>query len=283
MSLSNNTEIKNPATRFFEWNGDKGHFKYYDKDDKKQVNVQLPFSFITLDVLSKIGGFSKADGSGYWSNEIRDIKKESFVVRTKKGKCHEGNYESVKAANLSGAKYAQSVYIAYKGDDGKLQIGNITMIGSSLGAWIDFRKKNKVYDGSITVRELKEGVNGKTVYQMPVFKLVQRSQEALDQCIILDKELQEYLKAYFVKNGLQTQDEAVLDAAANEANKVADSEFTSKSYREDNIIDGGPPADYFVDDDNEFETPATASSNLSDDLPFVWILLPLALSLMSIV
>lgn len=262
MSLSNNTELINPATRFFEWNGDKGNFKYYDKEAKKQVQLPLPFTFIVLDVLSKIGGFCEADNSGYWSNEVRDLKKESFVVRTKKGKAFTGIHEAVKSAALSGAKFAQSVYIAYKGDNGNLQIGNITMIGSSLGAFIDFKKKSKVYDGATTVKEILEGKKGKTVYQMPVFKLIPRSQETFDECVALDKELQEYLKLYFKKNSTEILDEEVLSEAAKEANTAAESEFSDgRSYREDNMM---PPEDLFVDD-NEFEP---QSSNLSDDLPF---------------
>ena len=31
MSRSNNTELINPAKRFYEWNGDKGGFRYFDK------------------------------------------------------------------------------------------------------------------------------------------------------------------------------------------------------------------------------------------------------------
>lgn len=274
MSRSNNNEITNPAVRFFEWNGDKGHFKYYDKENKKQIEVALPFTFLVLDCLSTIAGFCESDNSGYWSNEVRDIKKETFTIRTKKGKAFEGNYDAVKAASLTGAKYCQSVYIAFKENkDSPLQIGNVKMVGSSLGSWIEFRKKNKVMEGAITVKSCLEGKKGKTIYQMPVFSKIVTSPETDEKAIALDKELQEYLKAYFLKNSMSKLDEEVLSEAAKEANEIADKEFGSRrSYREDKMHDDGPPADLFMEDENEFDGPTKnvpPSTSVEDDgLPF---------------
>lgn len=121
MSRSNNTEISNPANRFFEWSGSEGKIKYYDKEKKENIYIDLPFVFLVLDVLTTIKGYSDEDESGIWANEIRNLKTEELTVRTKHGIKAKGLYEEVK--NVLGAKYSQSVYIAYK-DGGELKIGN---------------------------------------------------------------------------------------------------------------------------------------------------------------
>ena len=64
MSRSNNVELKNPATRFFEWKGETGGFRYYDKEIDNEdgtkgarVQVSLPFYFLVLDTLATVKGY----------------------------------------------------------------------------------------------------------------------------------------------------------------------------------------------------------------------------------
>ena len=264
MSRSNNTELITPCQRFFDWNGDKGLLKYYDKTavnptnpEKTGLNIEikLPFTFIVLDILSTITGFSDTDNSGFWSNEIRDIKKEIFIVRNKKGKVFEGNYDALKAANISGIKYAQSVYIAFKNEN-EMIIGNIKMVGSSLGSWIDFRKKHDVYKGAISIKSTLEGKKGKTVYQMPVFTPIQISDDSNQIAIDLDKELQEYLTAYFNKSKIDKNEESVIETMVNESVKEA----------------FGLPEDLFIDDEPKSMKETIMNRNIIDDsslnLPF---------------
>lgn len=199
MSRSCNSEIKNPASKFIEWSGSKGIFKYYDKETEKQIEIPLPFRFLALDTLSTIKGFSDADSSGFWSNEIRDLKSETFIVRTKKGICFKGYYDALAGSrDCSGAKYCQSVYIAYHNGT-SLEIANLQIHGSALGAWIEFRKKNKIFEGAIEVKEITEGKKGTTTYQIPVFKSIATKPETDLAAKKLDTELQEYLKLYFNK------------------------------------------------------------------------------------
>lgn len=202
MSRSNNVEIKNPANRFLEWKGEGG-FKYFDKsigDKGKNVDMPLPFTFLVLDCLSTIKGFSDADQSGYWSNEVRDLKTETLTVRNKKGICAKGLYENVITdRRINGAKYCQSVYIGYL-DGQELAIGNIQLTGAALGAWIDFRRKNKVFEGAVKVAKMIECKKGATVYQTPVFEMIAVKPETDEKAKELDKELQKYLSLYFAKN-----------------------------------------------------------------------------------
>lgn len=216
MSRSNNTELRNPAERFFRWDGDKGGFKYYDKnlgENGQNVKIDLPFRFLVLDALSTITGYDDDTKSGYWSNEVRDIRNEQFVVRTQKGICYKGLYDQM---SLTGAKYAQSVYIAYA-EGGGWHIGNIKFSGASIGSWIDFRKKNKIFDGMICVNEMLHGQKGRVEYEMPVFSKVEADADMNDVAIELDKELQKYLDQYFlVKKKEETDNASTAVATAQE-------------------------------------------------------------------
>jgi hypothetical protein len=197
-------DIPNPAVHFFNWNGDTGGFRYFDKslgEKGERVSVPLPFSFMVLDTLSTIKGYNDFEKSGYWSNEIRDIKRDILTVKSKSGTISKGTYEQVITDRAcSGAKYCQSVYVAIK-IDGEMKIANIQMLGAALGSWIDFRKKNNIYSGAITVDSFVEGKKGKTVYQIPVFRSIPCSDDSNTVATDLDKQLQEYLKGYFERTG----------------------------------------------------------------------------------
>lgn len=213
MSRSNpEVRLINPAKRFFEWNGDEGGFKYYDKEAKVKVAVPLPFTFIVLDCLATVTGFSDFEQSGFWSNEIRkkNIKTDTFIVRSKKGISCEGTWENIKGKE-TGMKFCESVYIAFIGENG-LEIGNIKMVGACLNAWINYvsgerNEKGKlisaahnVFKGAITVKSMKEGKKGKTVYQMPVFEPRELKADTEEAVIQMDADLQSYLTEYFAKN-----------------------------------------------------------------------------------
>lgn len=206
MSRSNNTEIINPAKRFLEWQGSTGKLKYFDKEKGEKgenVIVDLPFTFLVLDKLATIKGFSDADQSGFWSNEIRNIKTEPFTVRTKKGEVGTGLYKDVAIVNVlnQGACYSQSVYIAFYDQDKKLQIGNFQIHGSAIGSWIDFCKGRDIYKSAITIESATSAKKGATNFFVPVYKSTPVSGETEAKAIELDKVLQEYLTAYFKRTG----------------------------------------------------------------------------------
>src|ERR1035438_2675011 len=186
MSRNNNTEIINPAKHFIEWKSDKKDFQYYNKETETSVEVKLPVRFLVLDTLSTIKGFSDTDQSGFWSNEVRDIKIEQFTVRTKKGECAKGLYENIMGGrDMTGAKYYQSVYAIMKEGKEFIMV-NFQIGGSALGQWIEFRKKNKIYDGAIEVKTTIEGTKGKTVYNMPVFTKIATTPESDTQAKKMD-------------------------------------------------------------------------------------------------
>jgi hypothetical protein len=210
MSRSNNTEIINPAKFFYEWVGSKGCIKYFDKskgEKGEQVFLQLPFTFLVLDRLSTIKGFSDADQSGFWSNEVRDLKKEVFNVRTKKGLVASGLYSTMAPILNQGASYCQSVYIAVKDEKGNFQICNFGFHGSAIGEWINLCKGKDIYKYAITIASAAPMTKGATKYFIPVFKVNPKIAESTEaKCIELDKELQEYMKAYFARNNANQQE-----------------------------------------------------------------------------
>lgn len=201
MSRSNPT-AKNPATRFFQWGGGEGKISYYDKEAEERIDVPFskkkPFVFLVLDELNTVTGFNKADQSSVWSNEVRDMTKEQLAVRTGKGLKLRGTYNEIKGELPSvGGKYAKSVYIAYKNEEGELVIGHIKLAGAALSAWINFNKKWDVYSVAVKLEDIQAEKNGATDYFVPVFSGVPVSDTTNEEAKVLDAELQSYLKTYF--------------------------------------------------------------------------------------
>lgn len=238
MSRSNNTEIINPAKFFYEWVGSKGCLKYFDKskgEKGEQVFVQLPFTFLVLDRLSTIKGFSDADQSGFWSNEIRDIKKERFTVRTKKGIVATDYYSNLSPVLNEGACYSQSVYIAVKDDKGEFQICNFAIHGSAIGEWINLCKGKDIYKYAVTIASAAPMKKGVTNYFIPVFKLSQNvSPDTETKAVELDKQLQEYLSAYFNRTKSEQQENTTPADVLTDRQKNSISNFKEPDYAEVN-------------------------------------------------
>lgn len=203
MSRSNPT-TKNPAVKFFSWSGSTGELVHYDKELEKRVSQKLPFTFIVLDELNTITGFSDEDTSSYWSNEVRNIKNDELIVKTSKGTRATGKYDELTEVRSKGAKYAKSVYIAYQ-DGGHKVIANFKVYGAALTSWIDFTKKANIYQVAVTVAGKEEAKKGTTTYFTPVFESKTITQEENEEAVALDRELQTYLNQYFA---IKEDDEA---------------------------------------------------------------------------
>lgn len=201
MSRSNpNLENNNPATRFFEWSGSEGKIKYYDKVNKENVFVGLPFTFLVLDQLNTITGYSDTDQSGFWSNEVRDLNVAPLTVKTKAGIKKVALYADLADILNQGAKYAKSIYIAFHDQDGHLEIGNFKASGSSIGAWIDYCKEHDPYDGAITIKSAAEATKGANTYFIPhIVHHNGLTKETENKAMELDIHLQKYLKNYLQK------------------------------------------------------------------------------------
>ncbi len=197
MSRSNSSsiELKNPSTRWFEWDGSNGGFKYYDSVAKEKGRVAYPFKFMVLDQLVTIKGYCKKDNAFYFSNEIRRAENGVLTVKTDKGVKASGLWNEIKS-KITGADFCKSVYIAYF-DGADLKIGNIAIMTSSLGTWIEFVAANNVEKVGVVVKSHIEDSKGNVTFKKPVYEAIEISEATNKKAIDLDKRLQEYLKVYF--------------------------------------------------------------------------------------
>lgn len=198
MSLSNQSSTVSPAKHYLRVKS--GSVNYYDKELNENVDVPVPMSFVVLDQLATIKGWSDADQSGYWSNEVRSAGNDALTVRTSKGTKATGIWKDIKnSPSVAGAKFNTSVYIATKGREG-LEIQNIAFSGASLNAWIEFVNANKgVTRGKakVVITGFSDEKKGAVKYQVPVFEAQDITEEELKEATALDVELQEYLDARF--------------------------------------------------------------------------------------
>lgn len=200
MSRSNpNQNNPNPAVRFFEWNGEQGTVRYYDKDAKKNIDVALPFTFLLLDELASVRGWNDASNSGIYSNEVRDTRTDVMVVKAfKGGTLAEGLYKDFKdRVSAVGGQFTTNCYIAFK-HNGELAIGSLKFKGSTLGAWMEFRKANRgdLYSKAINITGYVEGKKGRVVFRVPTFELKPTSKDTDAAAVALDKQLQAWLDGY---------------------------------------------------------------------------------------
>jgi hypothetical protein len=220
MSRSN-PGLTNPASKFFRWRGGEengGKLTYYDKEQEKEIEVALPFEFLVLDELATISGFCKPDKSGYWSNEVRSVTKDQLIVKTLAGVKETGLYAEL-LVRAKGAKYAQSIYIAYH-DSGVLTLGNIKATGAAVAAWFELKRRYVVDNGKVVLTGAVEATSGSTTFFAPTFEWQHTTAEEDAEAIKLDKELQIYLNQYFA--AANVSDDAPPDgAAANDEQGVS--------------------------------------------------------------
>lgn len=216
MSRSNNDTIVNPSTRWFSWKGGEGKLVYYDKEQKKNIDVPMPFTFIVLDELTTITGFYESKGKGVYSNEVRKAE-QILRVRCENETLLVGKYADIKEKlHGYGAGFGKSVYIAYKDENNNFKIGNILFTGSSfgggdhvydierkgvqkIGGWLDFSKAFKAEiskQAIIMDKDDRVCTKGATKFFAPKFKLKPLTEDTNNIAIDLDKELQAYLSVY---------------------------------------------------------------------------------------
>lgn len=208
------TNVKNPAVRYFEWKGKTGNFSWYDKEKEVNVAMKLPFTFIVLDRTSSVRGYSKKLKTGFYSNEIRDSRAEPLLVKSFSDNkiVTQGLWNDIRDTVIArGGKFTLCVYIAFKDKD-TLKIGCIQMSASSMGPWFEFEKAHRkaIYEKAIQVKSSKKTINGDNEYLEPVYSLLDISPETNAAALELDKELQAYFASYFKRRA----DEKTPDTSA---------------------------------------------------------------------
>jgi hypothetical protein len=202
MSRSNpHVNAPNPAVRWFEWNGEHGTVRHYDKDLKKNIDVALPFTFLLLDELASVRGWHDASDSVIYSTEVKDTRTDVLVVKSfKGGSLAEGLYKDIKdRVNTVGGQFVANCYIAFKHGGEGLSIGSLRFKGAALGAWMEYRKahRSELYSKAVTITGYTEGKKGKVVFRVPTFAAKDISADTNAIAVDLDKELQGWLADYF--------------------------------------------------------------------------------------
>lgn len=220
MSRSNpHVNSPNPSARWFEWNGEHGTIRYYDRDTKKNADVPLPFAFLLLDELASVRGWHESSKSGIYSNEVRDTRTDVLVVKSfKGGTLAEGIYKDIKdrvCSRAIGGQFVANCYIAFKNGTG-LTIGSLRFKGAALGAWMEFRKQHRgdLYNKAVKVTGYTEGVKGRIVFRVPTFTLQDVAEESHHIAVTLDEELQAWLTAYFSRRTSDQTESAADDTQA---------------------------------------------------------------------
>lgn len=204
MSLSRpNENAPNPAVRWFDWHGERGVVCYYDKDEKKTIDVPLPFFGIVLDQLSAVRGWDDSTKSGIFSNAVRDTREEVMTVKSFKGGIiAEGRYKQIKAqVNAAGGHFETQVYLAFKHTTG-LAIGVLCLKGAALSAWMDFARAHRadLQKQAVKIVGTAQGEKGRVKFQTPVFAMNSIAPETLAEAVKLDEALQTWLDGYFKRN-----------------------------------------------------------------------------------
>ena len=245
MSRSNPSEngIPNPAKRWFEWNGELGVVRYYDKETKQNVEVGSDFTFLLLDQLGRVGGWHDLSESAIYSNEVKDTRKDALIVKSYKGgTLIEGIYKDIKdRVNAVGGQFVANCYIAFKNGSDGLEIGSLRFKGAALGAWMEFRKAHRadLYKKAIRINGFEEGKKGRIVFRVPKLSSVPTTPETDRIAVGLDAELQEFLKSYF------------------------------KRTTREQVEQGNDHAD----ESHDADVPPPAVAPLTDDdIPFAWVL-----------
>lgn len=217
MSRSNPTDAaKNPSTRWFQFASgtDGGFVRYYDKETEKNIALGDSekggkFVFLLLDELATVGGWHDPSESAIFSNEVRDTRQDTMVVRSfKGGELASGLYASIKDRIVaSGGHFVSSCYIGFKDGD-TLKMGNIRFKGAALSAWMEFKKQcpskkdangkpvKAYYVDAVKIEGFDQQKKGGTTFRVPVFSLVPVSEDTNKDAAMLDAELQAYLADY---------------------------------------------------------------------------------------
>jgi len=186
-----------------EWDGGNGNLRFYDKEKKENVDLGSKFTFILLDQLSTIRGWHDPSESGIHSNEVKDTRKDPFVVKAFKGNgvLAEGIYSAIKDRVAAvGGNFNVNLYVAFK-ENGEMKIGSVMFKGAALREWSDFRNKNRndLYKKAVDIAGFTEGKKGKVTYRVPVFALREITPETNDAATKLDIELQKFLSSYLTR------------------------------------------------------------------------------------
>jgi len=164
--------IESPVKKYLSWSSNDKCFKYYDKEQAKDVLVKIPLTFVHLDELATIKGWDEKSESGIYSNEVRSTRLEELNVRSfKGGELVKGIYQDIKLrVQAAGGVFHTSIYVFLNGE-----VVNLSFKGAALMGWSDFAKENRksFLGNTIEILTSADGKKGAVKFSTPVFTLGQ--------------------------------------------------------------------------------------------------------------
>jgi len=172
----------NPATKFLEWKSEKKCFSYYDKEKGENINVELPLKIQFLEDFHTVKGFSDAEQTGIYSNEIKFTSTDELTVKTFGGtEIAKGLYNDIRLKIIdAGGKYHKSIYAVLDGELVNFQIKGSVVSAFSLFA--NGQKKtakqplikahsNRFESHFIEINDFENLKKGATKYSVPNFTI----------------------------------------------------------------------------------------------------------------
>jgi hypothetical protein len=203
----------NPTAKFLEWKSEQKKFAYYDKEQKQNVFVDLPLTFLVLEEYHTVKGFSDSDQTGIYANEVLSTGGSEMEIKTFKGRIiAKGLYKDIKSiVEAAGGRYHKSIYAVTS--DGELV--NISIKGASVREWSEFTAKGafrRLKDEWVTVASAKDQTKGRVNYSTPVFKFDKSLDDSefemvASQAKLFEEYMDEYLAPKQAKEAGHTNEE----------------------------------------------------------------------------
>jgi hypothetical protein len=192
MSISSPQAAISPVTKYYKWSGSKGLFEYYNKETKENVESKS-LNIIILDQFATVSGFHSETSTGIYSNEIKGV--EELTVKTYKGEeIAKGKWKDIKeVVKNQGGKYAKSLYCGLIIANKIVEIINLKLYGSGVGAIIEAKPK----DGDCYLFESSKEMlkKGATKYYSPKITKQETDMALYEEAKKMDIEiLQKYFK-----------------------------------------------------------------------------------------
>lgn len=220
-----------PVEFKLEWVGHEegGYFKVWDRENKKEIKVELPLRFAYLDCTKAVGGFIESVGRSPYSNEVRYTNSQPFDVRySKNGKqipLAKGLWADIKNDIGKGSKFVNVIYAVLLSDIDVIPFGAVVKIpfmGSCNSQWIDLGLE----DGeSFAVTEFEDRKKGRTNYRAPILERIELTDNEGELADEADDVLQKYLNSTIGKDVEEHEEDTSEEDAYEEAEEEEDAPF----------------------------------------------------------
>lgn len=240
-----------PAKVYSKWRGGEGKLTHWDGQATNdqggqgaEVEEKLPFKFAILEQTRRIQGFAPGKGTStrYYSNEAVEYD-DVLKVMAKDGdnparEVCTGKYADIKDKLPQGARLAVQLYVYVPERD---QIECVTCQGASLGAFIEFSKKNKIYENYVTIeKDPEQKKNGAVTFYAPLFKLGEGyDKDTMAKLVAKDSEVTNYLKQLHESN-----DTSVPLDAIDQTPRQYDGEQSQEIVEDEDKAEDENPVDF---------------------------------------